>query len=155
MQEEYGALETGKSLRCDWKYTRADQGLINNSAVFHQYAGPWPDHPVQQLPLFLQSAGSSMAGAQVCVGLIKKCLCASCLPSACGIIKNVVGWGRMKGLLGLPIYEAALMNEEGPCGCSCQTLVFLFGKGALKVFLTVVYCPVSVPTHHPAGHIYP
>lgn len=84
---------------------------------------------------------SRASPVQVCVGLTKECLCASCLPSARFIIKSVVCWGRggargggggegVKGLLGLPIYEAALVNEEGPCCCSCQTLAFLFGKGS-------------------------
>lgn len=91
---------------------------------------------------------------QVCAGLIKKCLCASCLPSARFIIKSVVGWGGVKGLLGLPIYEAALMNEEGPCCSSCQTLAFLFVKGALQLFLKLAYCPVSVPTHPPSSSAY-
>lgn len=83
---------------------------------------------------------------QVCVGLIKNCLCASCLPSARFIIKSVVGWGGAEGSSRFTNLWG--VNEEGHCCCSCQTLAFLFVKGALNTGLLPRVCT------HPA-HTYP
>lgn len=81
-------------------------------------AGPvWWD--VEPTVLHLFPLMGSASPLQVCISLIKKCLCASCLPSARFIIK--VSWWENKrfggiaaGLLGLPIYEAAFMSTGAP-----------------------------------------
>ena len=150
--------------------------------VVHRWAAPGPEYTVA--PPVSPSEGNtgplwrdvdpsllhllplmdSMSPLQVCISLIKRCLCASCLPSARFIIK-VSEWEKKKkkkalwgektaALLGLQIYEAAFMGEGWGCPrcSSCWTHSCLFAKGALAVYprwlVAPCPCPPSPYTYH-------
>lgn len=114
-------------------------------------AGPvWWD--VEPTVFHLFPLMGSASPLQVCISLIKKCLCASCLPSARFIIK-VSRWEnkRFGGNSGWPSRFTNLWSSfhehGGPRCSSCGTHGYLFAKGAYMVKPTwlAAPCPCAPP----------
>lgn len=114
-------------------------------------AGPvWWD--VEPTVLHLFPLMGSASPLQVCISLIKKCLCASCLPSARFIIK--VSWWENKRFGGNSGWPSRFTNlwssfheHGGPRCSSCRTHGYLFAKGAYMVKPTwlAAPCPCAPP----------
>lgn len=114
-------------------------------------AGPmWWD--VEPTVLHLFPLMGSASPLQVCISLIKKCLCASCLPSARFIIK--VSWWENKRFGGNSGWPSRFTNlwssfheHGGPRCSSCGTHGYLFAKGAYMVKPTwlAAPCPCAPP----------
>lgn len=147
LQQEIKAFQGEDELVRHWTAPWHEHTVAAPMSCSEGNTGPlWQDPRLLRRPPLMDSVSL----LQVCINLIKRCLCASCLPSARVIIK-VSEWGGKKrgegrkatSLLGLPVYEAAFMSEEGPCCSSCWIHSCLFAKGGFAVFACwpVAPCP--------------
>lgn len=111
----------------------------------------------------------STSPLQVCISLIKRCLCASCLPSAHFIIKvsergkNVFGRKSDQPSRFTNLWSCFHEWGGAPCCSSCRTPARLFAKGAHAVcpcWLTarrpIPACILSLPIGNPCNFLsYP
>lgn len=164
-------------LRYDWTITAwrrifSKRSIIhiNWPSVVHHWAAPGSEYTVTAPvscnegntgPLWrdvdpgllhLLPLMDSMSPLQVCMSLIKRCLCASCLPSARFIIM-VSEWEKKRcgGKSDQPSRFTNLWSSfhewGGPRCSSCWTHGCLFAKGALAVCpcWLVAPCPCTPP----------
>lgn len=140
-------IECCSSLNSTWSWTYSRCPCI----LKWREAGPvWWD--VEPTVLHLFPLMGSASPLQVCISLIKKCLCASCLPSARFIIK--VSWWENKRFGGNSGWPSRFTNlwssfheHGGPRCSSCGTHGYLFAKGAYMVKPTwlAAPCPCAPP----------